>query len=66
LPHWRSGARSLQLKAGRAEWTREDERDLRLMLAEGRTSGCIAKRLGRSRNSVCGKIHRMGGRRAYA
>ncbi len=52
------------MRIGRTTWTAEDMRDLRLMIAEGKTSGCIAQRLGRSRNSVCGKIYRMGGRGA--
>lgn len=41
------------------EWTGEEEALLIKMRAEGRTMSAIARELGISKNSVCGKAHRL-------
>lgn len=41
-------------------WTDEMVNDLRKMWAEGLTTGEIGKRLGVSKNSIVGKVHRLG------
>lgn len=41
-------------------WTDEMVADLRKMWADGLTTGEIAKRLGVSKNSIVGKVHRLG------
>ncbi|MDR1694206.1 MAG: GcrA family cell cycle regulator [Lactobacillaceae bacterium] len=41
-------------------WTDEMVADLRKMWAEGLTTGEIAKRLSVSKNSIVGKVHRLG------
>lgn len=41
-------------------WTDEMVEDLRRMWKEGLTTGEIGKRLGVSKNSIVGKVHRLG------
>lgn len=41
-------------------WTDEMVEDLRKMWREGMTTGEIGKRLGVSKNSIVGKVHRLG------
>lgn len=41
-------------------WTDEMVEDLRKMWKEGLTTGEIGKRLGVSKNSIVGKVHRLG------
>ncbi len=41
-------------------WTDEMVEDLRRMWKEGLTTGEIGKRLNVSKNSIVGKVHRLG------
>ena len=41
-------------------WTVEMVEDLKKMWAEGLTTGEIGKKLGVSKNSIVGKVHRLG------
>lgn len=41
-------------------WTEQMVEDLRKMWKEGLTTGEIGKRLGVSKNSIVGKVHRLG------
>ena len=41
-------------------WTDQMVEDLRKMWKEGLTTGEIGKRLGVSKNSIVGKVHRLG------
>ena len=43
----------------RAPWADSEMSTIRILRSQGKTVGFIAKRLGRSKNAVCGKIDRM-------
>lgn len=47
-------------KTYRNQWTAEQEEQLKRLHAEGLAFGLIARRIGRSRNSMIGKARRMG------
>ena len=40
-------------------WTEEEDRDIARMIAEGRSASMIGAAIGRSRNSVIGRSHRL-------
>jgi DNA-binding NarL/FixJ family response regulator len=46
-------------KLGPAYWTREEIEDVRRMYLEGKTFKQIGRRMGRSRASIAGQIHRL-------
>jgi hypothetical protein len=47
------------LKTSPAYWTIEEIRDLKWLYKQGKTFGQIARRLGRPRSSIAGKVMRL-------
>jgi len=46
-------------------WDGKDEALLKKLWAEGQSAAQIARRLGRSRNAVCGRLTRLGLKRGH-